>query len=189
MIGGRKAEARRALATAEMAASGSGLPIFTDGAGAVLRSCQKKAVKRLKSFARVHLYRGAFQARRPVLIQAELRAALDRSSQVAERIRSTFLELGIALVSTQVLRRHGMMTHRAHLPCFTISSACRRRWRDTGDYKRQRDRGNGSNTIRPSHGNGLLHLGRLFNSPEISSARAEDPAGKFRRFLGGGRAL
>ena len=125
MIGGRKAEARRALATAEMAASGSGLPIFTDGAGAVLRSCQKKAVKRLKSFARVHLYRGAFQARRPVLIQAELRAALDRSSQVAERIRSTFLELGIALVSTQVLRRHGMMTHRAHLPCFTISAACR----------------------------------------------------------------
>jgi hypothetical protein len=94
------------------------LPIFTDGVGAVLRSCQKKAVKPLKSFARVHLYGGAFQARRPVLIQAELRAALDGPGQVAERIRSTFLEFGIALVSTQVLRRHGMMTHRAHLPCF-----------------------------------------------------------------------
>jgi hypothetical protein len=97
-------------------------------------------------------------------IQPNLGAASDRRGQIANRSGFAFLELGVALVSFQILRRDRLMADRAHLLRFTISAASGNRLCHLTQSKSQRHRSNDDYLGRPSPGACLCQLGFLFSS-------------------------
>jgi hypothetical protein len=88
----------------------------------------------------------------------------DRLAQIAQWIGFAFLKFSIPRGGLEALRLNGMIAHRAHSLCLTISAAPGKGLRHARKRKGQSDRSNDHSVGRSSARDRLRHLGFLFNS-------------------------
>jgi hypothetical protein len=107
-------------------------------------------------------------------------------AQVAQWIGFALFKFGVSRGGLEASRLNGMIAHRAHSLCLTISAAPGKGLRHARKRKGQSDRSNDHSIGRSSARDRLRHLGFLFNSRQ-SQLVGPQRAGEFWRFLGGGR--
>jgi hypothetical protein len=131
------------------------------------KKLRKSAVKSLESFARVNLC--ARQSRsnlgaKLLLVQIRSGPLPAWLAQVAQWIGFALFKFGVSRGGLEASRLNGMIAHRAHSLCLTISAAPGKGFRHARKRKRQSDRSNDHSIGRSSTGDRLRHLGFLFNS-------------------------
>jgi hypothetical protein len=104
-------------------------------------------------------------------------------AQVAQWIGFALFKFGVSRGGLEASRLNGMIAHRAHSLCLTISAAPGKGLRHARKRKGQSDRSNDHSIGRSSARDRLRHLGFLFNSRQ-SQLVGPQRAGEFWRFLG-----
>ena len=132
-----------------------------------LEKLRESAVKSLESFVRVNLCGRQSRSKlgaKLLLVQVRSGPLPAWLAQVAQWIGFAFLKLSIPRGGWEASRLNGMIAHRAHSHCLTISAAPGKGLRYARKRKRQSDRSNDHSIGRSSARDRLRHLGFLFNS-------------------------
>jgi|HubBroStandDraft_4_1064222.scaffolds.fasta_scaffold193686_2 hypothetical protein len=118
------------------------------------KKLRKSAFNLLESLARV------------ILCADEIRSSPlpARLTKVAQWIGFALFKFGVARGSLEAFRLNGVIAHRAHSPCVTISAASGKGLRYTRELKHQCNRSNDDDVSRSFHEDWLRHHGFLFNS-------------------------
>ena len=129
---------------------------------------RRRAVKPLESPASVNLcVQQAVEGRKiytPILGSKPSGPLPGGLAQIAQWIGFAFLKFSIPRGGLEALRLNGMIAHRAHSLCLTISAAPGKGLRHARKRKGQSDRSNDHGVGRSSARDRLRHLGFLFNS-------------------------
>ena len=129
---------------------------------------RRRAVKPLESPASVNLRaQQAVEGRKiytPILGSKPSGPLPGGLAQIAQWIGFAFLKFSIPRGGLEALRLNGMIAHRAHSLCLTISAAPGKGLRHARKRKGQSDRSNDHGVGRSSARDRLRHLGFLFNS-------------------------
>jgi hypothetical protein len=131
------------------------------------KKLRKSAVKSLESFARVNLCARQSRSKlgaKLLLVQVRSGPLPAWLAQVAQWIGFALLKFSIPRGGLEALRLNGVIAHRAHSPCLTISAAPGKGLSHARKRKRQSDRSNDHSIGRSSARDRLRHLGFLFNS-------------------------